>query len=238
MRTLMVICSILLLVVGTFCMANSTVPFVSVAFLIGIVVLALGICELIVMRVSTIRNYEPASDVSVEGLVSIILGIVFLSGQMIDGVAVTALFALWTTIEGVKSISNANYDIRNNTTTDNIMLAMGIVTAIFGTYMFFNSLLFNLRVLLMVGIALFLIGVNRFKIALGIEYKAPEFMTGNEEKLAEAKLAEKQAMARAKEAIRDTKAAQRRIEKINKEIAKERSMQAGVEARRSAKNQH
>ena len=235
MRTLMMLASALLLGAGTFCMANENVPFISVAFVVGVVVLFLGLCELIAIRVSVVRGYESASEINAEGLIALILGVVFLSGQVTEGVAVTSLFALWTATEGARSITQSSYDFRANSATDNIMLAIGVITALFGTYMFFNSILFRLPVILRVGISLFLIGMNRFKLALGIEYKAPEFLSGNEEKLAEAKRAEKAAMQKAKEAIRETKAAQARISKLNKEIAKEASLKNDAAAQRAAR---
>lgn len=234
MRTLMMIASTVILATGTFCIANSSVTFISVAFLVGIAVLFLGLCELVVNRAATVTSYESKREINAEGLVAVILGIVFLSGTITESAAVVALFALWTAMEGVNSISNSNIHIRMNSKMDNLLVEIGAITAVFGVYMFFNKLLFNIPSLMLVGISLFLIGINRFRIALAIEYNAPEFLTGNQEKLNEAKLEEKRAMAKAKEAIRETKEAQKKISRISKEIAKEQSMKEGMEARRSA----
>lgn len=235
MRTIMMLASLTILGTGTFCLANSSVSFASVAFVVGLAVLFLGICELVVTRVAIVTSRGSNNEINAEGLVAVILGVVFLSGMIAEGAAVTAIFALWTTMEGVNSISNDNYHLRSNSAMDNVLVVIGIVSAVFGVYMFFNSLLYNLPVLMMVGISLFLIGVNRFRIALAIEYKPPQFLTGNQEKLHEAKLEEKRAMAKAKEAIRETKAAQEKISKLSKEIAKEQSLKDGMEQRRSAK---
>jgi len=241
----MMIASTVLLGVGTFCMANQTAPFISVAFIIGLALTIMGIVELLVMRMSVVNQYETSNEVNAEGWVTLILGVVFLMGQVSEGVAVVSLFALWTMTEGVKAISNSNFALRSNSTTDNILLLMGIVTAIFGTYMFFNSLVFNMPVLLMVGISLFLVAINRFKLALAIEFKAPDFLIGNEEKMAEARRERARAMDKAKEAIRERKAAEEKISKITKAMVGEghyaneedRYLDRGeVPARRTAKN--
>lgn len=237
MRTLMMFASILIVCVGTFCLANSSVPFLSVAFVVGIAVLILGIVELIVNRVTVMNSYGSYNEVNVEGFTAVILGVVFLAGQVADDAAITAVFALWVTIIGLKTVSASDFfHLRGNSSVDNMTKILGAITTLFGVYMFFNTRLLNLKVLFLIGIALLLIGMNRFRIALAIEYQKPEILTGNHEKLEEAKREEKEAMKKAKEAIRATKEIQRRIDKINQDIAREEQMRSGNEARRRAKN--
>ena len=81
--------------------------------------------------------------------------------------------------------------------------------------------------------ALFLLGMCRFRIALSIEYRTPDMLTGNKERLADAKRDEKRAMQKAKEGIRETKEARERITKAKKAIEKEESMMRLAERRRS-----
>lgn len=232
MRTLMMLASALVVGVGTFCIANSSASFVSAAFVVGLAILIMGICELIVNRVTVMRSYESTSEVNAEGLMAVIFGIAILAGQVVDNVAVEVVFAFWVTSEGLKTISSSNFDFRSSSRSDNFKMAIGVISGLFGLYMFFDTILFNFSVMMMVGIALILIGINRFRIALAIEYSKPQFLTGNKEKLEEAKRAEKLAMQKAKEAIRETKAAQARIDKLSKEIAREQSMLSGAEKRR------
>ena len=43
MRSLMMLVSLLVVGVGTFCIANASVPFVGVAFIVGMAILLMGI---------------------------------------------------------------------------------------------------------------------------------------------------------------------------------------------------
>lgn len=237
MRTLMMLASLIVVGTGTFCLANASVPFMALAFVVGTAVLILGIVELIVNRASVMSSYETENEVNVEGLTSVILGVVFLAGQIQDDAAVVAIFALWITIEGLKAVSANGLQFRLNQ-EDTITRIIGVIMTVFGLYMFFNGMLFNVKLTFMVGVALVMMAVNRFRVALAIEYRKPEFLTGNKEKLAEAKREEKDAMKRAKDAIKETKEIQRRIAKLNAEITKEESLISGKEIKggRSTRN--
>ena len=88
---------------------------------------------------------------------------------------------------------------------------------------------------MMVGIVVFLIGTNRFLFALNIQYNAPEFLTGTHERLAEAKAEEKKAMAKAKEGIRETNVARRKIERLSREAARAGNMKIDDKDRRRSR---
>jgi len=236
MRTLMMLASILCVGTGTFCIANASVPFISVAFVVGAVILIVGICELIVNRVTVMRSYETKSDVAIEGITSVILGIVFLSGQVTEDSAVTTLFALWIMIDGLKAFFvTEGFRVRLESTSNTLTKLLGTIMTIYGVYLFYNSRFLNAKLLTLVGISLFLLGLNRFRIALAIEYQKPSVLTGNREKLEEARRDEKVAMQKAKEGIRETKAARARIDKAREAIRKEEMMLQGTERRRRAK---
>lgn len=218
---------------GTFCIANYNVAFVSVAFVVGIALLFLGAAELSVNRGRAIQG--DSDEVDIEGMIAVLVGAVFLSGEVSEDVAVTTLFGIWTIVEGLRSVSSTHFNIRANTTSDNVAQILGVVTTLLGVYSFFNISLFDFKVLGLVGVSLLLIGTNRFRFALMVDYKKPEFLTGNHEKLADAKHEEKIAMQKAKDAIRETKAIQKRITDIDKAIAKEGSLTVNEDDRRRTK---
>ena len=90
--------------------------------------------------------------------------------------------------------------------------------------MMFNTAVFRVPVIMLIGIALVILGLRRFMQSFTIEYIRPSFITGNEEKLKEAQEEEKRALAKAKEGIREQKNAQRRIKKIEEDIAAEKEL--------------
>jgi uncharacterized membrane protein HdeD (DUF308 family) len=233
MRSLTMIVNLLVVGTGTFCIANSSVPFTSVSFIVGIAILIMGVCELAINRMANVGMYESEKDVNVEGFTSVVLGIVFLANQVTETVAVTVLFALWMTLEGLKTLSSVNFNLRLQSVRERFTELLGVCMTLCGIYMFFNTQLLNLKTLTMVGAALFMLGLSRFRIALSIEYRAPDMLTGNEERLADAKRDEKRAMKKAKEGIRETKEARERMAKARKAIDKEKSMMRITERRRS-----
>lgn len=233
MRSLTMIVNLLVVGTGTFCIANSSVPFTSVSFIVGIAILIMGVCELAINRMANVGMYESEKDVNVEGFTSVVLGIVFLANQVTETVAVTVLFALWMTLEGLKILSSVNFNLRLQSVRERFTELLGVCMTLCGIYMFFNTQLLNLKTLTMVGVALFMLGLSRFRIALSIEYRAPDMLTGNEERLADAKRDEKRAMKKAKEGIRETKEARERMAKARKAIDKEKSMMRITERRRS-----
>lgn len=233
MRSLTMIANLLVVGTGTFCIANASVPFVSVSFIVGIAILIMGVCELAINRLANVGTYESEKDVNVEGFTSVVLGVVFLANQVTENVAVTVLFALWMTLEGLRAFSSVNFSLHTQSVKERLTELLGILMTLCGIYMFFNSKLLNLKILTMVGVALFLLGLSRFRIALSIEYRTPDMLTGNEERLADAKRDEKRAMKKAKEGIRETKEARERIARARKAIDKENSMMRITERRRS-----
>lgn len=225
MRILMLIASLLMVGSGAFCIANANVAFFGVSIVVGIAVFALGIVELIASEICKIHTSERGKVwIRVEAVVAIILGIVFISGQISEDLSVSALFALWTTIEGLKSVSSVHFNYRVNSTVENVSQLLGLITSVLGIYMFFNPVIFNVPVLILVGLSLVLLGLNCFKLSLQIEYKKSEVLTGAKEKLEEAKVDEKLAMEKAKEAIAERNEARERIEKYTIEVTKEEAM--------------
>lgn len=231
MRTLMIFSGMVMLASGTFCIANANVPFLSVQFIVGIAILFLGFCELLVTRVMTMRPDEDIRALDAEGYTEIVLGVVFLSAQITELITVMAIFALWSVVEGCRQIAYSSFKIRENSRDENFSLLLGILMAGIGIYMFFNKTLLNISPLVLIGIVLFLIGINRFGVGMAIEYKKPKILTGSHEKLEEAERERKAAMQKAKEGVRESKIAENKISRIKKQIAKEHSFSSGIDER-------
>lgn len=222
MRTLMMLVSIALVGTGTFCIANASVAFASTAFVVGVVGCVVGAVELLVSRNTSINEDRGDKNFPVGGMILLLLGVVILSGAVAEELAITAVFAMIIARDGFIDIFSIGTDLENNTKDENIGLILGVLSVFFGIYMFYNPRLFNLPTQLMVGIVIILMGIRRLRISFQIRYSHQGFLSGNVEKLADAEREEKRALAKAKEGIRESKEAQRRIEKIKAEMEKDR----------------
>ena len=233
MRTIMMIASVAMIGSGIFCIANGSAAFLTVAFIIGIVYVLMGATELLVGVRADFDISEKAVSISKDGILMIIYGIVILSGQVTDDTTARMLIAAWLVIEGVLAATSDNTDIMHITTEQRINLAVNAIMLVFGLYMFFDTVMFDMAATFLIGIALVILGVRRFFQSFVIEYSRPGFVTGNEEKLQEALEEEKRALAKAKEGIREQKNAQRRIQKIRDDIEAEKDMMNSAAIRRA-----
>lgn len=224
MRFIMMIASIAMVGSGIFCIANQSAAFLSVAFMIGFFFILMGLTEAVIGFRADFEMKGKAVNIIRDGVIMFILGIVIITGQITDDNVASTMFAMWMLIEGVMTFSLDQIDIVHISREERLSLGFSIIMILVGTYMFFNVAALDLYALLLIGISMLMLGLRRFAQSFVIEYDRPSFVTGNEEKLREAKEEEKRALAKAKEGIREQKNAQRRIEKIEADIAAERDV--------------
>ena len=232
MRTLMLIASIAMTAAGVFCVANGSAAFLTVAFIIGLVFIIMGAMEMVVGIRADFDITENAASLTKDGFLMIIAGIVIITGQITDDITAQMLFGMWMTTEGILAFNRNRVDIFNITSQERADLTLSIVMTVYGLYIFFNVSLLNITATLLIGAALIILGIKRFLQSFRIEYNRPTFITGNEMKLEEALEEEKRALAKAKEGIREQKAAQRRISKIREDMAAEQEMLNNAALRR------
>ena len=221
MRTLMLLASVAMTVAGVFCVANGSAAFVTVAFIIGLVFLSMGAIEVLIGLRADFDMSENAVSITKDGIIMLIFGLAVITGMITDDTTARMLFAMWLVIEGVLSARTGKVDLMHITGEERLAFSLTILMLVIGIYMFFNVVMFNLPVALLIGVALIILGIRRFAQSFRIEYSRPSFITGNEEKLEEALAEEKRALAKAKEGIREQKNAQRRIQKIREDIEAE-----------------
>ena len=236
MRLLAMISSAIMVIVGTFCVANSTAAFTSVAFVVGIALLIMGILELVVFRTVGYEENMITKTYVVQAVISAFLGVMFLSGQVSEDVAVTAIFAMMLMTSGLAADFSINIDIKTNSLSEKRTFVLGTAMTLLGAYMFFNKSVLNLHVMLLIGIAAILIGIDRFRIGMSLDYNKPEFLSKNEEKLERAKREEKRNTRIAIEATRRSREQRNKIKQLEEEISKERSRRESIAgARRNKK---
>lgn len=234
MRITMMIASIAVVATGTFCVANGAAAFTSVAFVIGIALLIMGIVELFIARAVDQQVGQESPISRMEGFIAVVLAVAILTNQLQEDIAVTSVFALWLIVQGLQTLPREDMLFsRSKTNAENLTLLLAIVIEVWGIYMLFNKVLFNLNVTLMLGIVLLLIGFDRFRMAMSVDYVRPTFLTGNEEKLEAALRAEKDAMRVSIVAMRTAKKYRARAEKIREDIAHEEAVRKETRIRQS-----
>lgn len=236
MRALMLIGSLAMIGSGIFCFANGSAAFISMAFVIGVVFAAMGIIEVFVGTRDDVDVFGNGVNLTTDGIIMFFFGIVILSGQVTDDVTAQMLLALWILIEALIGAGGV-HDFFDRDRVDDVGMVLGVAMFAIAMYTFFNTRLLNVNAIILVGIIVMLLGLRRFRLSFDIEYSRPGFLTSNEEKLKEAKNAERLALAKAKEGIKEQKDAQRRIEKIKEEITQERNILTETTLRKQAQEE-
>lgn len=228
----MLLSSVAMVGAGIFCVANGSAAFLSVAFVIGLIFIIMGIVEAYIGTRADFEYMGRGVSFTNDGIIMAVFGAVMLAGQVTDDTTALMLFALWLLIESVLAVGRNTLEFKENTAEQNSNVIVVVLMFILCLIMFFNNRLFNIDSIMLIGIALLLLGINRFIFSFEIQYNKPGFLTGNEERLAEALIDEKRALAKAKEGIREQKNAQARIEKLRKEMARGETVLNDAKSRR------
>ncbi len=234
MRALMLLGSLAMIGSGIFCFANASAAFISVAFVVGIIFACMGIIEIVTGTRADFEVLGKGVNLTTDGIMMLIFGIVVLSGQIVDDGTAQLIFATWLMLEALPVAGSHFEDISDAEVKDNTDLVLGVAMLAVALYSFFNTRLININAIIIVGAAVMMLGLRRFRLSFDIEYNRPGFLTTNQEKLEEALAEEKRALAKAKEGIKEQKNAQRRIEKIKEEITQERNLLTETTLRKQA----
>jgi uncharacterized membrane protein HdeD (DUF308 family) len=153
---------ILFILVGIYMMCSPVTGFVALGFFFGLVILLTGIAELI--RVSSDRTSGSRGLHLTLGIIDVILGVVFI-GHIATSVAILRIIVgLWFLFRGISLISFSRH-----IHTSWLLTLGGIVTAIFGLLIIFNSTFGSLTVILFMAFAFIIMGV--FNAWLGYNMK-------------------------------------------------------------------
>lgn len=210
MRTLTMIMGLILVASGVFLFAETGKGFLSVAFIVGIVLILVGLVLCFSYRRLNRDKEETVHWVLIEGLTSFLIGLIVLTGYLNADVAVISVFGLWIMIAGIRTLVIAYDSFQQEKFKFGVGFVLGVVNLLAGLCVFFNLALFSWPVLMLVGLCLFIQGLNVLKIGMEIDYKKPNIIKTKEELVAEKEeevLAKKQEMHETIQAAKEAKQA-------------------------------
>lgn len=158
-RIFKIAAGVILILSGVFCFANPGETFLSVAFLLGCAMLLSGISGAFAY-IWISRKREITNSLMIEGVTSIILGILVLCNQLATEAAIPVFFGLWVMFSGVMCTVEA-YTNRKTAGAELIwLISLGLISIAAGVYAFFNTVLFGFSVILLTGILFVIQGIN------------------------------------------------------------------------------
>lgn len=119
-----------LVALGIVCICNPFETLISASWALGLFTIVSGMCT--VMFWSKVRFFLPAGNLILEGVLQIILGILFMSNKFLLALALPVAFAFWLIVEGtllaIRSFDFKAVHFRGWW----ILLLLGICSAVLG----------------------------------------------------------------------------------------------------------
>ena len=221
MRIITIIAGALLAILGIFAIANGGISFLSLAFPIGLGLLIVGIVECFAYK-KAVDDEEDKHWILIEGITTFLLGVVVISGVLAADIAVPVVFGMWSAISGIRGLV-VMFSMKDAVSHDekDVKYYWDLLTALlataFGLAAFFNTMLFNMSVLSIVGYIITVQAAVVIKISFSIAYKKPELIKSKAQKLREAEAAAEQAKEEMKEAINKAREAKAVLKDVEEE---------------------
>ena len=205
MRILTIASGLLMVVSGIFLVANKGITFLSVAFIVGIILLVCGIVECLSYTSFRGEDTQDKTWILIDGTTTFILGALILGSKLSADAVVPMVLGLWVLITGIRNFVRAWERVSTRDLTFYEHLIIGALNLIFGLYVFFDKDLFNLASITIVGICLLVQGLNLMLVGGTIVIKKPEFAKTKNEKLKDLEENLEDAHLKVKEAIKHAK---------------------------------
>jgi len=168
-RVLKIAAGVILILTGVFCFANPGAIFLSIAFLLGCAMLLSGISAILAF-IWISRKKEITNSLLIEGMLSIILGLLVLSNQLLADAAIQVFFGMWVLISGVIRIAEAYVQRKSGMMMLIWLLSLGLIGIAAGLYAFFNTVLFDFSAIMLVGILYVVQGFNVILVGINLNF--------------------------------------------------------------------
>lgn len=165
MRIITIVSGILFVLGGLWCIVNQGVTFASLAFIVGLVMVIAGLMS--GMCAFLIRDKDATLRWAlVESAMTVILGGVVLSNQLVTDLIVVMYFGMWLLFTGCNRLV-ASWDMKKQEHLGwSWICTLAIISILAGVYSFFNATLKALPMGMLVGIFFLIQGGNT--LGLGI----------------------------------------------------------------------
>lgn len=173
MRILTIISGILLVLTGVFCFANPGETFLSLAFILGLMMVINSIIQGIAYWWGRAGNQQDNNGwILTEAIITFILGVLVLSNQIAADVAIPMVFGMWAMFSGILRVVTATMIDRRNKKINFIWtLITGLLCALGGLYAFLNPIIAGLAIAVLLGIMFVVQGVSTLELGIHMPHE-------------------------------------------------------------------
>ena len=179
MRILTIISGILMVLTGAFCLMNPGQTFLSLAFVVGLIMVLNGLIHALAYFIG--RGLHNRGDnngwILTDALLTLLLGILILCNQLVADTAIPLVFGMWMLVAGILRIE-ASTHIEKERKRSNFRTTMitGILTVLVGLFGFINPLVQWMTTAVLLGIFLVMQGVNVIELGIHMPHEKKSYV--------------------------------------------------------------
>lgn len=179
MRILTIVSGILMVLTGAFCFMNPGQTFLSLAFIVGLVMVINGLIHTLAYFIG--RGLHNKGDnngwILTDALITLLLGILILCNQLVADAAITMVFAVWMFVSGILRIEAATR-INKEKKRGNFRSTMitGVVTLVVGIFGFINPLVIWMTTAVLLGMFLVMQGINIIELGIHMPHEKKSYI--------------------------------------------------------------
>lgn len=161
MRILTIMSGILLIAAGIFCFMNPGATFLSIAFVLGIVMLFSGMSSITSFWFDRKAKLRDVTQWRLaDGFVTTVLGLVVISNQLVTDAMIPIFFGMWVLFSGTLRML-ASYDLKERGIASwKWGLLWGLLSVLIGMVSFVRPIVATAAISMIVGVFFLLQGVN------------------------------------------------------------------------------
>ncbi|MCQ4636353.1 DUF308 domain-containing protein [Anaerovorax odorimutans] len=172
MRVLTIISGVLLVLTGVFCFANPGETFLSLAFVLGLIMVINSIIQGIAYCWGRSGQNDNNGWILTEAIITFILGILVLSNQIAADVAIPMVFGMWVMFSGVLRVVTATMiDRANKKLNFAWTLITGVLCVLGGIYAFLDPIIAGLAIAVLLGILFVLQGISTLELGIHMPHE-------------------------------------------------------------------
>ena len=170
MRILAVITGICLMLTGVWLFANRGMVFLSIAFVLGCVMTTAGAASVLVYFFAPGKQ-DGFGWFFAEGLLTLILGGIVLSNQLVTDSMVLPFFGMWILFCGIIRIVSSLHLVLAKNNSWIITFFLGVISGFAGVYAFLNQAMAGMSIIILTGVYFLIQGVNVLAYGIFIPVK-------------------------------------------------------------------
>lgn len=179
MKALTIFSGLLMIGTAVFCLMNPGQTFLTMAFLIGAVMVVCGNIHALSYLIG--RGMHNKGDnngwILIDGLMTLLLGILILCNQLVVDTAIPMIFGMWVLFSGLLRIEASSHINKEKKPLNfRATLVTGILTTAIGLFGFVNPLVSFMSVITLVGIFLFMQGVNALELGINMPHERKSYI--------------------------------------------------------------